>query len=78
MQAGGEHRGVVAKENVARFKKSRKVGEDVMKNGARGAIHDHETRGVAARGGRLRDEAGRHGVVEEIGGKWHDGERRGK
>ena len=45
------------------------VGKRVVRERVRGAIDDEEARLVAARGGRLRDEAWREFVVEEIGGE---------
>ena len=67
VETGGENGGVVAKEGVAGAEESWEVGERVVGDGARGAINDHETRTVATRGGGLRDEMRRQGVIEEIG-----------
>jgi len=71
VKAGGENGGVVAEKGVAGAEELRKVGEGVVRDGAGGAVDDHQARGVATRGGSLRDEVRRQGVIEEIGRERH-------
>jgi hypothetical protein len=67
VQAGGQDRGIVPKERVARAKECRKIRKDLVGQPARGAI-DHEEPGPVAPGrGLLRHQAGRERVIEQVG-----------
>jgi len=59
--------GVVAEEGKTTADEVGQIGEDVVRNRAPGAVDDEQPRLVAARGGCLRDQLGRQGVVEERG-----------
>src|ERR1019366_6120427 len=64
-----ENGGGVAEERIARAEELRQIGKGVVRDGVRRAIDDEETRLVAARGGRLRDEVRREFGVEESSGQ---------
>jgi len=66
-----EDGGVITKEGIAGAQKVWKIGKRMVSQGAVGAINDKETRGIATRGRRLRDEVRRQVVIEEIGRKRH-------
>jgi len=70
---GQDGRGV-AKQRVAGAQELRQVGEDMVRDGVRGAIDHQQARLVAAGRGRLRDEPRRQLVVEKFGAKSHEWE----
>ena len=68
MKPRGEDGDVIAKKRVPGAEKTWQLGKCGVFDGMSRAINDEQSRLVAARGGSLRDEMGRKGVVEKLGG----------
>jgi len=71
VEARGEHGGVVAKKRVGWPEKARQIRERGVRERVRGAVNDEQSRRIAPRGGRLRDEARGKLVIEKVGWKRH-------